>query len=272
MSARYLASGATKLRCTRTSDPQDSKLAGSHRAPRSTSRTTQPTRTSKRAVALAVVVGLVPALWFTGQRLVDDDKSPASNTPTELPIPPVTTPGTPTAVPTTPRAAPSTPVGTPTARASNLPGVAPDVPRKLLSSGLLDVGFDDSVEPTSNGSFQAASTAEVARWGTRGQPGSPGPDTVYVIGKTFLSGVSALDTLPRIEVGAEIAIRTDSGSLTYTVRSVADKATAGLAKNAAFAAKVPGRLVVVGIRYDRSGDLTGRAVVVTAQLSGAVAR
>ncbi|RNL64082.1 hypothetical protein EFK50_05915 [Nocardioides marmoriginsengisoli] len=222
---------------------------------------------------IAVVVALVPALVFSVQRLLDDDPAGARTPRTELPIPSV---GTPSSTPSgTPTSTPSTPAATPTRTArintAGLPRVAPDPPRRLLSAGLLDVGFDNSVEPR-NGTFRAASTAEAARWGSRGTPGNPATDTVYVIGKTNSRGVSAFDTLPRIKVGAKIVIRTDNGDLTYTVRTVGTRAASGLARNAGIAAKTPGRLILIGVRYDNAQNLTGQAVVVTADLTGAARR
>jgi hypothetical protein len=242
-------------------------LAGNHRA----RRPPQASRVSRRAVAVAAVIALVPAAVYAVHGVVSDDagSSPAAHatsTPTLTPIPAVTTPAP---ALTTPVAPTTTPVRPP--KRPRLPRVAPDVPRRLLSAGLLDVGFDDSVEPTS-GAFRAASTAEVARWGSRGEPGNPAHDTVFVIGKSLTRGVSAFDTLPAIKVGARIVIRTDSGDLTYTVRSVTRRSAAGLARTPTFTAKVPGRLVAVGLGYDRSGSTTGRAVVVVAEISAAHAR
>jgi hypothetical protein len=264
---------ATKLRGTRAAHrTQDEReLAGSHRA----TRPRQASRVSKRAVIVAAVVALVPAaVYGVHSTFGGSDSSGGHRPPSALPIPPVTTPAsTPssaTTVPTTPVQTPTAPVVSPP-KQPNLPRVAVDVPRRLLSSGLLNVGFDDSVEPT-DGTFRARSTAEVARWGSRGEPGSPAKDTVYVIGKSYTKGVSAFDTLPRIRAGAKIVIRTDSGDLTYTVTSVATEPSAGLARTQLFTAKVPGRLVVVGLGYDRSGSLTGKAVVVVAEISGATAR
>jgi hypothetical protein len=223
---------------------------------------------SRRAALIAVAIALVPAIGFSAHRIFDgSDSSSGTKTPTELPIPAVTTPSAPTtpAAPTT--SATSNPTAPRTIDTANLPRVAADVPRRLLSQGLLNVGFDNTVEPR-NGTFRAASTAEVARWGTRGEPGNPAKDTVYVIGKTFTSGVSAFDTLPQVKVKAKIVIRTDNGDLTYTVRTVSTQAAAGLARDSGVAAKIPGRLVLIGIRYSRSGSLTGQAVVVTADLTG----
>lgn len=209
---------------------------------------------------------MVPLVWFAVDRATDDsdqtDDRGALGVPTASAS--VTTTPSPTATPK-PTRKPS-PTTTPSGKPA-LPRLAPAVPRRLASGSFLDVGFDDSIEAR-NGSFRAASTGEVARWGSRGLPASPGTDTVYVVGTTRPDGEGAFGRLPRLKPGAQVTIRTDRGRLTYTVVSAADRPTGGLAKNDAFAAKVPGRLILVGLRADRTGDPTGTAYVVVAQLSG----
>lgn len=236
-------------------------MAGNHRAERAKERP----RVSGRVAAVTVCLAMVPLLWFAADRALDD----TDTTPDRGALGDATTTPTVTATPgATPTATPSKkPSVTPTPKPS-LPRVAPAVPRRLAAGTFLDVGFDDSIEPR-NGSFRAASTGEVARWGSRGLPGSPGTDTVYVVGSTRADGDSAFARLPRLKPGAMVTIRTDRGRLTYTVASAADRPTGGLAKNDAFAAKVPGRLILVGLRVDGSGDLTGRAYVVVATLTAA---
>lgn len=226
-------------------------MAGSHRAPRVKERS----RVSGRAAGIAIALAMVPLVWFAVERATDDpDQAPDRGA---LGVPTATASTTPS--PTTTRK--------PTRAAEPvLPRLAPAVPRRLASGSLLDVGFDDSIEPR-NGSFRAASTGEVARWGSRGLPASPGKDTVYIVGTTRPNGKGAFGRLPRLKPGAEVTIRTDRGRLTYTVVSAADRPTGGLANNDAFAARVQGRLILVGLRADRSGDATGRAYVVVATLT-----
>lgn len=204
------------------------------------------------------MVALVPAAWLGAQRVFEgSDDSPGQTSPTDLPIPPVS----PSATPTTP-----TPTATPTApattKAPTLTRVAPDAPRRLVAGTLIDTGFDSSVT-----GIDASSDSEVARWESRGSPGSPGTDTVYVIGR--VGEDRAFAALPRLGVGAKVTIRTDQGTLTYTVRSTSLEQHAGLEDDAAFTARKPGRLVLVGIRYDDSGDRLGRDLVVVAQLTAA---
>jgi hypothetical protein len=218
------------------------------------------------AVAAAVVAALVPATVLGAQRIFDSAAAPASHA-TDLPIPPVsprTTP--PTTPPSTPPSTPPTsgPSATaPTPPPAELPRIAPDAPRRITSGDAIDAGFDNAVTD-----LDAASTSEVARWEGRGSPGSPGTDTVYVIGKV-LGGDSGFAGLPRLEPGATVSIRTDSGTLTYQVEATTLRTEDGLEDDPLFTGHEAGRLVLVGIRYDDSGDRLDKALVVTAQLSAA---
>jgi hypothetical protein len=211
----------------------------------------------------AVVLAVVPATGITAKRVFDGSSSPPSVTSTDLPIPPVS--------PSASKTGPGKPTGQPTATPSktataNLPRVAQDAPRRLVSGDLIDTGFDEAVAE-----IDASSTSEVARWESRGSPGSPGTDTVYVIGRVYADGDSAFADLPRLKPGAKVSIRTDTGTMTYTVRAATLKAEAGLADAPLFTTRKAGRLVLVGIRYDESGDRLGKALVVTAELTGAKA-
>jgi hypothetical protein len=89
-----------------------------------------------------------------------------------------------------------------------------------------------------------------------------------VIGKV-LGQDSGFAGLPRLEPGAKVSIRTDSGTLTYTVSAATLRTEDGLPQDPLFTRHKPGRLVLLGIRYDDAGDRLGKALVVTAQLSGA---
>ncbi len=136
-------------------------------------------------------------------------------------------------------------------------------------AGVLNVGFNSSIEPRS-GRFTITLTERAARWGSRGEPGSPGTDTVYVIGK-IAGANSAFQHLGRLHTGSRIVLRTDVGLLTYTVGSVAQHRASGLLNDPAFRARLNGRLVLVGLEF--SGTHPSRNVLlVTAQLSGAKRR
>jgi len=223
-------------------------LAGNHRAQRP-QRSTVP----RRALIIAVILALIPATWITITRTLGDDDGPHTSQPTEKPIPPVSS--GPTRKPSSTPSVTAAPTGNP------LPRVAPDVPRRLTSGSVLDTGFDESVEPDGD-SFTARTASEVARWGSRGEPGSPGTDTVYVVGRVENGG--AFEDLGSLRAGDSVSIRTDNGTLGYTVRAVSALPESGLVERSLFTAKAPGRLVLVGVR---GSDY----LVVTAQLTAATA-
>jgi hypothetical protein len=233
-------------------------LAGSHRAERPDQRHSS---LSPWAVVVAVVLALVPAVWLGAQRVFSEPvSSPTQSRTTDLPIPPVSpSAGVPATSPS--RQPSSVPSEQP---AANLTRIAPDAPRRIVSTGLIDAGFDNAVT-----ALEPATSTEVARWGPRGSPGSPGTDTVYVVGKVFTDGGSAFASLPRLKTGAEVSLRTDTGTLTYTVRATTLAARAGLAGDGLFTTRAPGRLVLIGVRYDGSGSALDKALVVTAELTGA---
>ncbi len=210
---------------------------------------------------VAIVIALVPATALTAQRVFNGSSSP-SGASTDLPIPPVSPSGT------TSTAAPSSPPTTPAASqptpAERLTKISPDTPRRITSGTLIDSGFDSS-----STDLDASSDSEVARWGQRGSPGSPGTDTVYVFGRVRPAGDSAFADLSKVTVGATVSIRTDSGTMTYTVSEKKLKAESGLAQSSLFTTHQPGRLVLVGIRYDDTGSRLDKVLVVTAQLTGA---
>ena len=221
-------------------------------------------------MAAAVVVVLVPAVWFTAHQ-VAGNYAASSRSPKSTPQSPATT--TPTGTPTDQSSPTVSPTPTPTATTSpsilpsptqtDLASVAPDSPRRITSGSLIDTGFDSAVS-----TLEAASTAEVARLGSRGSPGSPGTDTVYVVGKVRTGAASGFEHLPDLKAGSRISIRTDTATLTYTVSATSTKQESALPGNKLFTRHVPGRLVLVGIRYAASGSRLGEALVVTARLTG----
>ncbi|MGY2874896.1 hypothetical protein ACVW00_002086 [Marmoricola sp. URHA0025 HA25] len=241
-------------------------MAGSHRAPRDSKPRTRPGRSAAvtaRAVVIAVVVALVPAAVLGARHLIGPgSKDAPSSRSTDLPIPPVT----PSATATTPTAGPSPTGPSPTGTAAaqpHLPRVAAAAPRRVTAGGLIDSGLDSAVT-----TLEPASRSEVARWESRGSPGSPGTDTVYLVGEVHGTG-SAFAGLPQVSAGSKVSIRTDNGTLTYTVGRASQRAVTSLEQDPLFRTHKAGRLVLVGIRYDDSGDRLDKALVVTAQLSGA---
>lgn len=214
---------------------------------------------SRRALIIAIVVALIPAAWFTARAVFagDDPADPGTGS-TEKPIPSI---GVTTPPGSTPTTSTRTPTATPSTKAPSLPRVEPDVPRRLTSGSVIDAGFDDSVEPDGD-SFSSRTSSEVSRWGSRGEPGSPGSDTVYVVGR--VESGAAFEDLGQLGTGDTITIRTDNGTLGYRVTATRTAAESGLGKDPLITAKVPGRLVLIGTR---DNDY----LLVTAQLSSATA-
>jgi hypothetical protein len=235
-------------------------VAGSHRAQRS-ERTGSSSPVPRRVVVGVAVVVLAAASYLIVDRLGSDSTDSPSHSSSTLPSPrtTATTPATPSATP-----APPTPTPSKTRPPVPLTRVAPDAPRRLVAGTLIDTGFDSSVTD-----LDASSASEVARWESRGSPGSPGTDTVYVIGRVYAGQDSAFAALPRLRVGSRVSVRTDRGTMTYTVSAATLKPEAGLRRDPLFTARQPGRLVLVGIRYDAAGNRLAKALVVTAQLTGA---
>lgn len=232
-------------------------MAGSHRA----AVPARPNRTPVAALAVVLLVAAVIAGVFV---LADsDDGSPRRAAPTRTPS--ATASLTPSSLPTV--TASLTPSPSPrTSTAPALPRVQPAAPRRIAVRGVLDTGFDNAIAPR-DGLFRPASTAEVARWGGRGVPSSPGTDTVYVVGKVTTGGAFA--RLPAVRRGDRISLYTDRGVLTYTVQAAAEKASRGLTRDPGFTQVHRGRLQLVGVRYDADGNRAETVLVVTAQLTAA---
>jgi hypothetical protein len=239
-------------------------VAGSHRAqqPQRGRSSTVPAW----AIVAAIVIALIPAVWFTANRVVDNYSAASSKDSTDLPIPAVS-PSTSAPATPSPTAPPSTTAPPPTSTTTAppaLPKVAPDSPRRITAGSLIDSGFDNAVT-----TLDAASSSEVARGEPRGTPGSPGTDTVYVIGQVEAGGDSAFANLPKLKAGSKVTLRTDTGTMTYTVTAANVKPENALDADPLFTKRVRGRLVLLGIQYDASGDRLDDALVVTARLSGA---
>lgn len=247
-------------------------MAGSHRATRADKPDEPESRPRKRshgltplAVAVAVVLALIPAAWLTVRRLGDDPTTPAASStssPTRLPIPPISGSATPD------QKATASKQPKPKQSPASIPPIDEDPPRRLVSGTLLDTGFDNAVEP-SGGELTAPSDDEVARWGSRGSPGSPGSDTVVVVGR--MSAGAPFAELGELAKGATVIVRTNEGELTYRVTGTSRKPVDTLLEDPALATKRPGRLVLVGNAYSASGDRLTSDLVVVARLSAAKA-
>lgn len=171
-----------------------------------------------------------------------------------------------------PSSAPSSPTATDSAQPPvDLPSIPEASPRRLRSGALIDAGFDAAIIADS-GRFTAASASELSRLATRGRPGSPGTDTVVVIGEDRFDRTAALNRIGDLEVGDSIELETYNADLSYTVEKATELDAAAVPADRTLSAKVPGRLVLVAITYDSTGNRTGRDTVVTARLTGATLR
>lgn len=135
--------------------------------------------------------------------------------------------------------------------------VSDSSPRRITVDGLMDRGFDIAVDD-SGGQLLPASGDEVSRWADRGSPGSPGSDTVFLVGST--DAEDAFNGLPEMAKGTEIVVTTDLADLTYTV--VATQSVTDPLSKKRIVADVPGRLVLLGTDgYGASADEPVQVVV-----------
>lgn len=153
-------------------------------------------------------------------------------------------------------------------KSPDLADVAEASPRHIGINGLVDSGFDLALEPDGD-RLTAPSEDEVARWASRGLPGSPASDTVVIVGEVQADGGGAFGLLYQTRKGRAVEITTDEGTLTYTIRTVKQQDAGKVLTDRSVTAQKPGRLVLVGNRYDASGNPEAKDVVVVAQLSDA---
>lgn len=214
-------------------------------------------------LAIPVVIVLVAVAVLVSSKLNGNGKpapTPASS---------------PTSYSTPTTAAPSTsPTATPTASQTKRPAkpkpaaVAEDSPRRLRIGSLVDTRFGNALS-TTTGRLIPGTPGEVQRVASRGTPGSPGTDTVVIIGAATTTGRGSFDDLGKVAVGSPAELDTYAGTLTYTIRNkslVSPDAVLGLPR---VSAHTPGRLVLVVAHYD-GGNRIGKDLVVIAQLTKAV--
>ena len=102
------------------------------------------------------------------------------------------------------------------------------------------------------GRLSPLSRDEVARWGERGLPGNPVTDTVVVVGSTR-DTTASLWGLEQVRRGATITLTTSTGLLGYSVDSIRTISSTAGATDPLMTAQVPGRLILLGARYDSAG-------------------
>jgi hypothetical protein len=149
---------------------------------------------------------------------------------------------------------------------ASLPDLTPAPPNRIVVGDLVDAGFDDAVT-ASDGHLIPTSASDVARWADRGLPGNPATDTVVIVGADNPDGDSSFAQLGDVKPGDEVSLETYEGRLTYTVRTVGLRPVADEVDDPALA-KAPGRLVLIGARYDTTQNRLDEDLFVVAELTG----
>lgn len=216
-------------------------------------------------VVVVVAAFLIPHLLGGG----DNGQQPGKTaTPAQNLSPSATPSGTPSTTQeptaTSSATAPTTPAPTP-----NPVAAAP--PRRLVVGNLVDAGFANALQ-TRSGRLIPTTADQLQRLSSRGVPGSPGDDTVVVVGaasSTSTASTTAFDNLGSVRIGATVEVETYAGTLTYTVSSRTRHNPDTVLDMPSVRAHHRGRLVLVVAHYT-NGDRTGDDLVVVAQLTKAV--
>lgn len=226
-------------------------MAGSHRAPEM--------RPSKLGMApvIAIVVGLVLLLTFVVWTIADDGDSPPAATP------PADSTRKPSPAPTFPTLTPS-----PVAPIDDLPRIPGAPPRRLIVGEAVDASFTNAIDSDED-VLEAPSATKLARLEGRGEPGSPGKDTVVIIGQDRFDKQAVLNDIAEVSKDDAISLETYNARLTYTVEGVFKVASESVRNSTSFRDTRPGRLLLIATTYDDSGERTGTDTVVVAHLIAA---
>lgn len=218
--------------------------------------------------AIPIVVVVVAAAFLVPHLLGggDNGKQPGKTaTPAQSPSPSATPSGTPSST------------QQPTASASTTASATPDPtpnpvaaapPRRLVVGNLVDAGFANALQ-TSSGRLIPTTADQLQRLATRGVPGSPGDDTVVVVGAASNTSTAVFDKLGSVRIGATVEVETYAGTLTYTVSSRTSQDPDTVLDLPDIRVHHRGRLVLVVAHY-ANGDRAGDDLVVVAQLTKAV--
>lgn len=212
-------------------------------------------------VVLVVVIGTALALLLRPSGTGPDAAGHAPTT--------ATTPS----MPASPAAsvAPETPSSSPSAAATGrtsprpaLTRVTATPPHEISIGSLVRAGFS-----TSLGAVEQHLVPErpdkLQRLADRGLPGSPGTDTVVLVGAANDRGTGALDNLDKVRVGDPITLTTQNATLTYRVHALRQASPAGVLTLPEVRGHDTGRLIIDRARYV-GGNRTGSDLVVIAQL------
>ncbi len=239
-------------------------MAGTHRDAEAKVRTLGVR--SVVALVIAVIAVIAFGVWVLnglfGAPSPQDEVPGSTKTPAAASTPPSKAP---TSAPASPQ--PSATKGA----EPGLPEISGTSPRRLRAGKLIDAGFDAAVTAGTD-RFTAASASELSRLASRGRPGSPGTDTVVIIGEDRFDRSAALNRIADLKPGDSIELETYTADLTYVVERSTELDASAVPTIGAVTANVPGRLVLVATTYDSNGNRAGRDTVVTARLTGATAR
>ncbi|WP_310963336.1 class F sortase [Nocardioides terrisoli] len=241
-------------------------MPGSHRAEGPTAGRSRGWLFGAAAILLVVVVAAVLL-----PRLLASSGDGTAKPPATSGVGPTTS-----TAPNSPTTSPSSSPGGKASRgpsASGTPTTAPspvpaEPPHRLVIGNLVDAGFAAALQ-TTTGRLIPDTADQVQRLATRGLPGSPGSDTVVVVGAASSTSIAVFNHLDRLRVGQEVRLETYGGTLTYTVRSETSHAPDTVLGLADVRAHHPGRLVLVVAHY-RHGDRERDDRVIVAQLIKAV--
>lgn len=227
-------------------------MAGSHRNAEDSS--------SKllRAPVIAIAVGLVLLLVFVVWTVAGDD-TPGT--------PPTSTPVTTSApVPTTSPTTSMEPV--PVSPIDDLPRIPGAPPQRLVIGDAVDVRFANAIT-SEEGLLEAPTPDRLARLEDRGEPGSPGEDTVILVGQDRFDQQAALNDIADVAKDDELVLETRNARLTYTVDSIFKVGSESTRHSTLFRDVRPGRLLLIATTYDADGERTGADTVVVARLTDA---
>lgn len=206
-------------------------------------------------VVVVVVIGLVIALTLGG----GEQKTPPAAAVTNSPTPSPSAAASPSAVP--PPSAKAKPSKAP---APTITAVPASPPHEITIGNLVTAGFSDSVDVVARHLIPKR-TDKLQRLGTRGVPGSPGKDTVIVVGAANDRGTGVLDDLHQVRTGQTIALTTQTGTLTYKVTTVRHASPTAVLNLAQVREHRAGRLVIDCANYV-GPNRTNSDLVVIAQL------
>jgi len=216
------------------------------------------------AGAAVVVIIVSVVLSYTVEHT--GDEKPGTTTPSVTP----SATALPSASPT-PSSSPSphkSPSKKPPRKKPTITAVPSSPPHELsIGSVVENAGFGNALTDT-NGTLFPDGPSDLQRLETRGTPGSPGDDTVVVVGAANDHGTGVLDELDQVRTGETIVLTTQTGTLTYRITEIVHADPSRVLDLPQVSAHVPGRLVIDRADYVNH-NRSGQDLVLIAQLTKA---